>query len=278
MKTCLILFSILFVLFPLTAQPLQKGNIVGIHHLKIDLKSGVTLEEYINFWDHIVLPAYRAQMEGAHIETAYGLRGDCKACLGMMIVLESEDVRNRYWKADGSWTDYGMKKLERINFVFEELTSNYGSFSSTHTDWIIDPDWSTSDMDLLEATAKGPASIRGTWALIHGVYSGKVRQPAGEVFQYKLFDDDHFSLNMKTPKGQWDRSAVGKYSLDGDTYIETFLQSSDDGLAGATAKWNYRMVGDTLHMEGPTMIVDKDGKPAFPDLLNSMQEIRIRID
>ncbi len=279
MKNLLCLIAITLHITYAQAQSLKPGNIIGLHTIEVDLQPGVGMEEYQTFWEDLVLPVYAAQLEGVQMKSLYGKRGDCEGCIGMMMIVESEAVRNKYWKAEGGWTDHGMKKLEKIQFVLDEMTNRYGTFTSTYTDWLVDPDWDEIDMDLLGASPTSTGSIRGTWALIHGEYGGNVRQPDGEIFQYKIFDDTHFSLNMRDGQtGKWDRSAIGKYNLEGDTYTETFLQSSDERFTGGTAKWKYRVEGDTLHMEGPLEIMDKDGKPAYQNMLNTMKEVRVRVE
>ncbi len=235
------------------------------------------MEEYQTFWDDLVRPAYEAQLEGVQLRSLYGRRGVCEGCIGMMITIESEEIRDKYMNADGSMNDYCKKKLARIQFVLDELSNRYGTSTTAYTDWIFDPDWDKIDEDDLSTSLRGPAWIKGTWALIHGEYSGKVKQ--GEVFQYKMFGDTHFSLNMKDAhSGKWDRSGIGKYSLDGDIFTESFIQSSDEQFTGVSATWRYRLEGDTLHMDGPLEIMDKDGKPAYQNLLNTMKEVRIKIE
>ncbi|NND06063.1 MAG: hypothetical protein HKN87_06770 [Saprospiraceae bacterium] len=274
-------FTLILLTFhcAVTAQSLRTGNVVGVHHLSIDLKSGVTMEKYMKFWKDIVLPVYRAQMGGVDMQTMYGLRGECETCMGLMMIIESEAVRNKYWKTDGSWTDYGLKKLQAIQFALDEMNDSYGSFISTYTDWLVGPDIESLDMDLLGASPSNTtASIKGTWALIQGEYSGKARDNKGEIYQYKFFDDKYFSLMMNPENGLWNTSAVGTYTTQGSSYAETFLHSSVPEFAGCTAVWNYRINGDTLHMEGPSIITDKDGKAAFPKMLNSVKEVRVRVD
>jgi hypothetical protein len=128
------------LLFPflLSAQSLQKGNILGVHQAEVQLKEGVTLESYVTAWQEQIFPGYQAALKGVEIHGLIGLSGACKNCAGFILIVESREVRNKYWKEDGNWTEYGLQKLAALQPAMEAM-EKLGSYTSTHTDWLVEP-------------------------------------------------------------------------------------------------------------------------------------------
>jgi len=132
--------------------------------------------------------------------------------------------------------------------------------------------------DIWNSDLPATTPIEGGWYLISGEYSGNKRDDGSEPYQFKMFSKSHFSFLMQSNQGNWNNAAAGNYYLSGDKYIETFEFSTNAERIGLTAEWKYSVQGDTLKMEGPIKIVDKEGKEndEWMKNYNTMKEIRIR--
>ncbi len=134
--TLLLLF---FSLQQVSAQSLQTGTIIGLHQATdVQLKDGVTMEEYLKKYMEIVFPAYQEALEGIEIYNLMGLRGECQNCTGILMIMKSHEIRNKYWTVDGNWTEHGLKKLAMMRPAFESL-EKLGQPSQIHTDWLVNP-------------------------------------------------------------------------------------------------------------------------------------------
>ncbi len=273
MKKLTFLLALLWLFHSSKAQELKPGTLVGVHNVEIKLKPGVTFKDYYKELLDFA-PKYSGAFEGVTLVPVRSIRGECDNCFGFLMVIESDEIRNKYMGSNGL-TAEGLKSIAKIE---EDLAAleKFGTYTSTYTDWIVKP-----KPDMITGTELGitktESPLKGSWGLIEGNYSGKDSKHNGEIFQYKIFDDRHFSLSMKTPEGKWERNGIGTYTIDDDTFTETFISGSDTQYNGVSAEWKYEMQGDTLITNGPIKIFDKDGNPVFQDAVNSMREVRIRL-
>jgi len=118
----------------------------------------------------------------------------------------------------------------------------------------------------------------GHWLLVEGTYiDNYIKDPNG--FQFKTFTDSHISTVMESENGVWDRMAFANYTINGNTYAENFIYSSEEEFVGLTSYWEYKIEWDKLIVVGPTKIIDKNGNepPEYKKLYNTMREVRTRI-
>lgn len=117
-------------------QTLKKGNLVGTHVLTIELNPGITMEQFQNFHISTLIPEYEKHYPGWQLYLAKGIRGENKNTFGWIIIVESEEIRDKYYNDDGSITDFGKAADNKMKPVLEE-TEKFGKLNRTYTDWII---------------------------------------------------------------------------------------------------------------------------------------------
>lgn len=117
-------------------QTLKKGNLVGTHVLTIELNPGITMEQFQNFHISTLIPEYEKHYPGWQLYLAKGIRGENKNTFGWIIIVESEEIRDKYYNDDGSITDFGKAADNKMKPILEE-TEKFGKLKRTYTDWII---------------------------------------------------------------------------------------------------------------------------------------------
>jgi hypothetical protein len=113
-------------------------------------------------------------------------------------------------------------------------------------------------------SARQASSIEGAWELVRGEYveldgTSSTLTTGGRASQVKIFTPTHFAYLMDDPDGNFMEASAGRYRIEGDQYIETFDWTSNPPYRGLVATWQFRIDGDTLHMTGPTRVVQPDG-------------------
>ena len=115
---------------------LNKGNLVGVHVVKVDLKPGVTMDQYIEFLNKKLKPAWEKADKGREVSLLKAIRGEHDKEFGMLVIYKDEAARNRHYNEDGSSSEYGNKINEKLAPVFAE-GEKLGTWTSTYTDWIV---------------------------------------------------------------------------------------------------------------------------------------------
>lgn len=119
---------------PAPAAPsLKKGNIVGVHVITLKLKPGVTVNGFIDHYNKTVIPEMAKIWPEAHTYVIKGLRGEQANRVGLIYVFESEAVRNKYFKADGTPTEAALPILDRL----DQLEKTHGEYERKYTDWVV---------------------------------------------------------------------------------------------------------------------------------------------
>ena len=134
-KLALLILSILFA-SSIFSQSLQKGNILGVHTRTITLESGVTMEQYLDFYMNKYIPAYEKNFPGIKLYVVKGIRGEAENSYGVVFLIESQKVRDKYWpeqETPSKIAQTGLKNLEPMRVELRKL----GTGESTYTDWII---------------------------------------------------------------------------------------------------------------------------------------------
>jgi hypothetical protein len=135
----LALFSVLlfFTLSPLQAQQLEKGNLLGLHVLEVTLEPGVTMDEYMAMVKEEIIPAVEKHWKGMQMKLVKGIRGEQANRFGFLYLFESDEVRNRFFNADGTYSEAGNAALEKFQPVSDKL-DKLGSYTRVYTDWIVE--------------------------------------------------------------------------------------------------------------------------------------------
>lgn len=117
-------------------QILQEGNLVGVHVVKVELKPGITMDQYINFFNEKMKPAWEKTYKGMEVYPMKAIRGENKSEFGMIVVFKDEAARDKHYNKDGSPSEYGAKAMEEIAPVSQE-GEKLGTWTSKYTDWIV---------------------------------------------------------------------------------------------------------------------------------------------
>ncbi len=136
MKKLVIITALILFAGIAFGQTLQKGNLIGVHVLKVELKTGVTMDQYIEFFNEKTKPAWEKADKGMKVFPIKAIRGENNNEFGMIIIYKDEAARNKHYDADGNLSEYGNKVMEEIAPVTAEL-EKLGTWTSTYTDWIV---------------------------------------------------------------------------------------------------------------------------------------------
>jgi len=136
MKKLILTTAITLLAGVISGQTLQKGNLVAVHVITIELNHGVTMGQFQNFHINTLIPEYEKNYPGWQLYLAKGIRGENKNTYGWIIIVESEEIRDKYYNDDGSITEFGQAADKKMKPVLEE-TEKFGKLKRTYTDWII---------------------------------------------------------------------------------------------------------------------------------------------
>ena len=132
----LILTAALILAFGTTfGQMLKKGNLIGVHHITVNLDPDVTMNQFKDFYVNKLIPEYEKHIDGK-LYLLNGIRGENANSLGLIWVFDSEENRNKYFNEDGNTSDFGTTQFAKLESINEEL-AKLGTWTSKYTDWIV---------------------------------------------------------------------------------------------------------------------------------------------
>ena len=132
--------SFLVVLVLLTAiaygQP-QKGGVIGVYALTVDLEPDVTMKQFLDFQINEFNPAFEEHFAGVKVFYLHEYRGKQGNEYGLMIYCESVEVYDKYWDEEGNATELLTQIFEEHMKELSEKSSKLGEISWDFTDWKI---------------------------------------------------------------------------------------------------------------------------------------------
>ncbi|MDB4582283.1 hypothetical protein N9164_03955 [Draconibacterium sp.] len=134
MKKFLFTLTAILILGTLYAQPLKKGNLIGTHVVTYELLPGVTFEQFEKFYLEEFIPEYEKIRTGWELTLLKGRRGIHKDKLLVVIKMESEKVRAKYFNKDGSTTDFYKETGEKVKPLYTKLKT-YITYTTEYTNW-----------------------------------------------------------------------------------------------------------------------------------------------
>ena len=117
-------------------QKIQKGNLIGVHVLTVELKPGATMDQYIDFFNDKIKPAYEKAAPELKVFIVKGKRGEHMNEIGLIMQFTDEAARNKYNNDDESPTELGIKIREELAPLLTEM-EKIGTNTSKYTDWIV---------------------------------------------------------------------------------------------------------------------------------------------
>jgi hypothetical protein len=132
--------SFLVVLVLLTAiaygQP-QKGGVIGVYALTVNLEPDVTMNQFLDFQINEFNPAFEKHFAGVKVFYLHEYRGEQGNEYGLMVYCESVEVYDKYWDEKGSWTALLTQMFEEHMRELADKGSKLGEMSWDFTDWKI---------------------------------------------------------------------------------------------------------------------------------------------
>ena len=119
-----------------SGQSIEKGNLIGVHTVTVDLDPDVTMNEYRNFILTKWIPATNKSFSGMKTYLAQGVRGTDENSLGFIFVFKSEADRDQYFNEDGSQTEAYITADKKMQSTTDE-GNKLGTWTSTFTDWVV---------------------------------------------------------------------------------------------------------------------------------------------
>jgi len=121
----------------LQAQQLEKGNLVGVHTMQVDLKPGVTMEQFADFYFDKIMPVVEKNRPGWKAYRTKWIRGEKAQGIGGIFVIDSEAERDKYYNEDGSLTELGQEAAKELEPLFKELEKLGTITKDVYTDWLV---------------------------------------------------------------------------------------------------------------------------------------------
>ena len=117
-------------------QSLQKGNLLGLHIMTVNLNSGATMDQFQTFFISKVIPEYEKQFQGVKGYLVKAVRGENNNSFGIVWLFDTEQSRDKYFGADGNPNDLGKSAIEKVSGIEKEL-EKLGTYTTKFTDWVI---------------------------------------------------------------------------------------------------------------------------------------------
>jgi len=140
MKTKSFLLLCLFFgigLTQLSAQTLQKGNLVALHVFSIKPNPDITLNQYMDVFKNKWVPKFEESFPGLKLFVLKGNRGEYENGIGLLIIFDSIETRDKYWPKMDETSELGQQCMEKLTPINQEL-NKLGTWSSVRTDWMVE--------------------------------------------------------------------------------------------------------------------------------------------
>ena len=127
-----IIIAVAFILFAGVAfgQTIQKGSVLAMHINTTTLNPGVTMNQYQDFMMNKFAPDFEKLFPGTKVFILKADRGERKGGNAMLIFVESVEVRDKLFGAEGAGMEGAMDPL------MEEL-GKYATISNSYSDWVV---------------------------------------------------------------------------------------------------------------------------------------------
>jgi hypothetical protein len=135
MKKLMIITALVLCAGVAFGQTMQKGGAIGIHEWTLKLNPDVTMNQFLELWENIAVPAMKKVIPEQTSFLLKGIGADNKFEYTALYYYNSIEDFNKYWGEDGP-TEKGAAAMESYGPLLEEI-SKLGEFTYTAKDWII---------------------------------------------------------------------------------------------------------------------------------------------
>ena len=137
MKKLILIAALIMLVAIAYGQNLKRGNVIGFHVFTLTLGPGVTMEQYLDFFNTKWIPAYEKNFQGVKVYFVRGIKSDCINCNGMMLVWNTKADMEKYWKPSGGATELTNTTLAKLDPLHAELLKLGRISDDKFTDWEI---------------------------------------------------------------------------------------------------------------------------------------------
>jgi hypothetical protein len=136
MKKFFLIVAVILTAEVTYGQTLQKGALLGMHTVSPVLSPGISPDQYLDFVKDKLIPAYEKSFPGLKCFLLKSKRGECVNCIILAFYFQSEEIRDKYFKPDGDYTDLGLEGKKNMQSVSDEM-SRMDKSTEVYTDYVI---------------------------------------------------------------------------------------------------------------------------------------------
>lgn len=137
MKNLLIALLLILTTGTIKAQTFQKGNIIGSHVLSVELKPGITMKQFQDFYINTFAPEFSKSRPGWKVFLVKGIKGENKSNLGVLVIIDSEETFHKYFNEDNTPSELAETANSKLMQVYDDLHEFVVSYDTKFTDWIV---------------------------------------------------------------------------------------------------------------------------------------------
>ena len=140
LKRIVIIAAIFLIPAIYDAQELERGSLIGVHVVTVNLKPNVTIEDFIKFYVEHVLPEYEKNWPGLKGYLLKSFFSDSKNKFAIVWLFKTVEDRNRNFNADGSANELEKAALAKVKPIEDKLKAMYGDYTIQYTredDWVV---------------------------------------------------------------------------------------------------------------------------------------------
>lgn len=140
LKRMVIIAAIFLIPAICHAQGLERGSLIGVHVVTVNLKPNVTIEDFIKFYVEHVLPEYEKNWPGLKGYLLKSFFSDSKNKFAIVWLFKTVEDRNRNFNADGSANELEKAALAKVKPIEDKLKAMYGDYTIQYTredDWVV---------------------------------------------------------------------------------------------------------------------------------------------
>jgi hypothetical protein len=140
LRRCLVAAVLVMVPIICQARGLERGNLIGVHVVTVDLKPGVSMEDFTKFYVEHVLLEYEKSWPGLEGYLLKSFFSDSKNKFAVVWLFNTVEDRNRNFNADGTANQLERAAQARVKPIEDKLKEMYGSYTVEYThedDWVV---------------------------------------------------------------------------------------------------------------------------------------------
>jgi len=136
MRKLLIITALLLFAGLTFGQTLEKGGVLALHHNQITLATGVTIDQYFDFYVDNIVPEMLKVFPGIEYKVLKGIGENNKHEYALLYYSESLEVFRTYWNDDGTPTEKGAAAMGTLQPLIEKWGA-LGETIQVPGDWLI---------------------------------------------------------------------------------------------------------------------------------------------